>query len=650
MSKGISLKIKEAVFKIIMRFDDPFSYSDTEGYLPFLRSVWSLEEMPSEDDRFEDAEGDIIQHTLNNDDWDIEYLFLERLKLFKDDSIFIDFINSVVNPEFRKNEDEIINLIIPINDLLVACSLQLSLLDYSENELPIYRVEGVDLERPFPSDIKKNKIPFFVEFDPFGHNDKWHSHNLPSEFPAFTLVFNSTWNDYTFKTDFFLFYYESSEIRYKIGSVKIMAIGKEIDSILPVKFYILDDLYCSLGQEYEYYESLKDLLGKNFTSVLYALKDAAFFSEIQDNFEKDVIFRQSLTRDNKVERLLREAKHILSGKDLKNLYSFDYQFTPKYSNEKIDINFNFGESSELPNRVYALIGKNGTGKTQLITQLPLDISENKQVQFYNNIPMFSKVIAVSYSVFDNFKIPKKTAEFNYVYCGLRKEKDELKTEKSLLLTFHITWKKIRKQDRISQWRRILLTFIDSELISEFIVSKDRNKWDVSIEGYNKIKNKLSSGQSVLLYMISQIVANIRFDTLILFDEPETHLHPNAITELMNTIYSLVEEFESYCILATHSPLVIRECFSKNVYIIERHENIPSVRKISRESFGENLSVITEEVFGNKDTVKHYKTVIEEFVEEGKSSDDIINIIERDGVPLNLNARIYINSLISNRDA
>ena len=40
----------------------------------------------------------------------------------------------------------------------------------------------------------------------------------------------------------------------------------------------------------------------------------------------------------------------------------------------------------------------------------------------------------------------------------------------------------------------------------------------------EIVDYMSSGESSLLFIFCNIVANIRYDSLILFDEPETHLH------------------------------------------------------------------------------------------------------------------------------
>lgn len=151
-----------------------------------------------------------------------------------------------------------------------------------------------------------------------------------------------------------------------------------------------------------------------------------------------------------------------------------------------------------------------------------------------------------------------------------------------------------------------------------------------------------------LYIITEIFAHIRFDSLILYDEPETHLHPNAISQLVNTIYELVDKFESYCILATHSPLIIRELLSKNVLVIERDGNVPSIRKIGIESFGENLTTLTEEVFGNRSVEKQHEIIIQEMVDDGKSYEEIKSLLASDGLPLSLNVLMLIKSLINEK--
>ena len=76
---------------------------------------------------------------------------------------------------------------------------------------------------------------------------------------------------------------------------------------------------------------------------------------------------------------------------------------------------------------------------------------------------------------------------------------------------------------------------------------------------------------------------------------------------------------------------------------EKHENLVSVRQIGIESFGTNLTTLTEEVFGNKEVLKQYKKIINRMVSDGKSYDNIINILETEGFPLSINILLYIKS-------
>jgi len=87
------------------------------------------------------------------------------------------------------------------------------------------------------------------------------------------------------------------------------------------------------------------------------LKDAAFYPEIQDKFEQESAFINSLIRYDKPEQLLREAKYKIYDYDLSNLYSFKYTFSPKFSDTSLDIDFNFNNNGNFPDRIYAIIGK-----------------------------------------------------------------------------------------------------------------------------------------------------------------------------------------------------------------------------------------------------------------------------------------------------
>jgi len=67
--------------------------------ISFLKRVWPLESMPSEDNRFENAEGDIWQHTVNNYDYDESELLYKRLRINEvPDKQFVRFLDTCMNP------------------------------------------------------------------------------------------------------------------------------------------------------------------------------------------------------------------------------------------------------------------------------------------------------------------------------------------------------------------------------------------------------------------------------------------------------------------------------------------------------------------------------------------------------------------------
>ena len=110
------------------------------------------------------------------------------------------------------------------------------------------------------------------------------------------------------------------------------------------------------------------------------------------------------------------------------------------------IDFDFRRRGRLPNRINALIGYNGTGKTRLLSNLAIvasgygygskeDVLDDAAGRFVGTAPPFKTVVVVSYSAFDTFVIPGRTEEekerlqergeiFGYVYCGLRERSDD----------------------------------------------------------------------------------------------------------------------------------------------------------------------------------------------------------------------------------
>lgn len=650
-SEDVKLSIFNYLKEVKARpFWDDGKFQNFQPY-EFINKIGELDIMPSKTEGFANAK-DEIESLLDSKRITFEEVLIERLNLLRDNNIFQKFIEEIFYLEDVNEAERQLHLF-AINNELEKDRLILKL---EENNLK-YSITELTDDIADEIESRKSLLKFIV----VGKNVNYRP--IVNEGEYF-LLREDIWDDYNSVTTFGMSYYDGNIHKQSFGNIKIMTKGESVTmNVIPKSFPFLPQKFCSLGQTESFYKTLNETFPDKFYTILSALCDCAFFPEKLEKFESHPRFIYSLIRDDDTERVLRTIRHTLFNHDISNIFSFVYKFKPPYSKTSIDVGFDFPNnqyerffhhrlSTITSNRIYAIIGKNGTGKTQLLNSLPKDLVGNGENKFIPHPPAFSNIIHVTYSIFDSFK-PSMITDKKYVYCGLKDAKGDLIDSRRLLLRFHNSWKKIKYNKRMERWRELLSGIIDIDLLNNFIVDdfndeNYNNRYTVDIPKFHKTKEKLSSGQNILLFIITEIVANIKYDSLVLYDEPETHLHPNAITQLIGTIYQLVDEFQSFCIIGTHSPLIIQELLSKNVLILEKDGDLASIRKIEIESFGENLSKLTEDVFGNRDTSKKYKEIISQQVEIGKTYDEIVGMITSDGVPLSLNARLFIVGKIAQR--
>lgn len=450
------------------------------------------------------------------------------------------------------------------------------------------------------------------------------------------------WNDYwSYKTLYRLDYIDEDETSHRIGTVKILD-KKQGDTVLPDKFEELPESFASLGQELSYYQNLKTHFPETFLDIFSALNDLAFSPSILEDFEGENGLRISLLRNSEAEKNLKQAQKVLNGIDYKSNFNFSYSCLLAGAEQEHNIDFNFDLESKLPHRIISIIGKNGTGKTQYLAKFALDLSGQqrhlKQAgKFTPHRPLFSKVIAVSYSAFDKFTRPAKNKSFSYKYLGL-KDKSGFINQKRLAENYQEAIELIEKKERQNDWYEILKHIIPEDILDKFHKELfiDHNYDLIIQEG----KALLSSGQSIIIYVITGIIANIKKESLVIFDEPEMHLHPNAIANLIRLLHTLLNKYNSFAILATHSPIILQEVPSKFVKILERDGNITTTRNLDIESFGENLSTLTSDVFDTIEIKGTYKQFFK-IISQEYSYDDAVQLF--DG-KLSLNAKIYLNSL------
>ncbi|CAG2158317.1 hypothetical protein LMG31506_06326 [Cupriavidus yeoncheonensis] len=160
-----------------------------------------------------------------------------------------------------------------------------------------------------------------------------------------------------------------------------------------------------------------------------------------------------------------------------------------------------------------------------------------------------------------------------------------------------------------------------------------------------LQPSMSSGQSILTYFISAALAYLKDGSLVLFDEPEIHLHPNAVALLMQTLQALLKRFDSYAIIATHSPVVIQEVPRKQVIRFEREGSITSSYPLEQESFGENISELTRLVFETVEIPNFYKKTLQSLAME-RTFDEVSSLFDH---RLSLHATAYLASLYEDDD-
>lgn len=518
---------------------------------------------------------------------------------------------------------------------------------------PIVRVDEKTQERRYLT----MPLHFEVQTKQGQRADYLGSVQLPKRYPCFVLVFNWDWTDFDYRTWFCLFYFASEEDRRMIGELKLMNSGQyNTMDALPEEFDDpLDDSFCSLGIKTDYYIRLRQKLNDEqvVKEVLHYLCDCTFEPAIYDKHRDERIFNVSLMRDLSAVDALQEGQSLAMGIEPDEMYSFSYTYHPKYDTSlyadwKVHIPYKPLKFM----RTLGIIGINGVGKTQILSSFVADLL-NKKADNFKRLPHFKNIIVICSTPFDSYpEEPQQTSEIMYRLCSLEQDKTLTLNEVKQNLNRIMQQPTVEHNSMLTVWVALVIEYVDSVFVDHVVILKKdvdglehyEIKWD-DLDSNIKI---LSSGQLHILSLVTYICANIHYRSLLVIDEPEVHLHPHITMEFMAMLSGLLTVFKSYAIIATHTPLVVREIAGKNVYLMQKmQDGIPQIAPVGFETLGEDVGTLYRNLFGYDENSSYFKKMVDKLCDQGRSYKEIVRYLQQ-GMNLNVNALLIIRDAIEAR--
>ncbi|WP_332776344.1 AAA family ATPase [Polaromonas sp.] len=403
---------------------------------------------------------------------------------------------------------------------------------------------------------------------------------------------------------------------------------------------------CSLSSSKKYYDTLATLEKTLARDVLSSLRDAAYLPEVRQKFQSEQCFKVSLLRDSTARELL-DSAGTRFGTQRQLIGQFSTKILLDGASAPHKFEFDFLPRGSVPRRIHSIVGLNGVGKTQVMARLAMLLSRFSNQATNDNrstlqsedaldpVPSIYTVVAVSFSAFDEFERPTQAQgeEFKYSYCGLQGDGGLLKSKEDLLNDIRTMISAEMPPEKRALLKSVLGNLVRVNDLDEFV---DQPQLHASLY------ERLSAGQRLALNCICHILAKIGPRTLVLFDEPELHLHPQLLTGLLSSLAEILANQDSFAIVATHSPLVIQQLPKECVHVIRRDRMTPMVLQPTFQTFGESISEITRFVFASTESDRDYRAVLDNmFAAAGGDIDQVRQLFDGQ---LSLNADIYLESL------
>ncbi|WP_449284425.1 AAA family ATPase [Marinobacter sp. PE14] len=395
----------------------------------------------------------------------------------------------------------------------------------------------------------------------------------------------------------------------------------------------------SMAQSIEVYREIVNFLGVEKTrDTLLAINDLVSIGEYDqsnkmvDKVREMEIFNMSFMRRAETFYAYKNAGTVLKGLEEEKIIEvskdliIDFKLSGYENRHKI--NFKFDDDGLLPKRTSIVIGKNGTGKSQTLSRIvraaikgdgTLVDGVTGERPTFNRLLAFSptneaghvfpdgrlKNVTVWYKSFslNRSRRSRRNEYLNDLIVQIARSEQVILSRKRWDIFCDVV-EGIRAgrdlviptKDEFESW----ITLSDLPLSNEERVLKRSKAIDYKSEPRWLIEGEcfpLSSGEISFVRFAAQACLHIDSGSLLLLDEPETHLHPNFISKFSALLNELLSKTGSIAIIATHSAYLVQEVFREQVNVLRAVDGRISIERPRLKTFGADVGEISYFVFG-----------------------------------------------------
>jgi hypothetical protein len=255
-------------------------------------------------------------------------------------------------------------------------------------------------------------------------------------------------------------------------------------------------------------------------------------------------------------------------------------------------------------------------------------------------PGFAGLVTVSFSAFDSTGplSGASSGEKRYAYVGLVTHEGpqvgapvamprgpRVKDGHELAHEFAKSMLACREGVRRRRWENALRTLEADPLFAEANVSAlaDDEAPDLEQRARSMFR-RMSSGHAIVLLSMTRLVELVEEKSLVLIDEPESHLHPPLLSAFVRALSDLLINRNGVAIIATHSPVVLQEVPRSCAWKLSRAGREARADRPEHETFGENAGTLTREVFGLEVTQTGFHKLIADRA-EGRTYQQILDL-------------------------